>query len=65
MATYYFSAGTRGFYTESVHGEDMPTDVVPVTEEQWRALLDAQSTGMEIRGGESGRPFAAQPENAI
>lgn len=64
MTIYYYSASTGGFYTPAIHGTGTPPDVVPVPQEQWSALLDAQSRGMEIRPDENGRPVAVHPEVA-
>jgi len=57
----YYSRATRGFYTPDVHGSGVPSDAVSISEDEWRALLDAQSKGMEIQGDETGRPMAVHP----
>jgi hypothetical protein len=36
----------------------IPPDAVAITDEQWRALLDAQSTGKSIRADDTGFPVA-------
>lgn len=62
MSQYYFSASTHGFYTQTVHSGAMPSDVVEISEQEWLALLDAQSRGMVIRADENGRPIPVRPE---
>jgi hypothetical protein len=56
----YYSPSARGFYSEELHGDAMPPDVVPITAEAHAALLDAQAAGMVIVAGQGGAP-EAQP----
>lgn len=58
---YYYSGAAGGFFSNSIHGASMPSDVVEISEEEWRALLDAQSRGMQIQPDENGRPIAVHP----
>jgi hypothetical protein len=58
----YYSASARGFFTEEIHGTNMPKDAVEITTSEWKALLEAQSTGGKvIVPGPSGKPIAADP----
>ena len=55
--SYFYSRSTRGFYRKDIHGDRMPADVVPVTEEQHAALMRGQEQGIgEIGPDELGRP---------
>lgn len=57
----YYSASTNGFYAKDVHDDhQMPGDVVDVTDEEWMALLDAQSQGKRIVAGVNNRPVAVE-----
>lgn len=56
--TKHYSPSTHGFYTPEIHGANMPADVVEVTDDAWRSLLDAQSAGKCIQWG-TGAPVAA------
>jgi Phage tail assembly chaperone protein len=56
--TKHYSPSTKGFYTPEIHGANMPADVVEITDEAWRSLLDAQSAGKSIQWG-TGAPVAA------
>ena len=59
--TYFFSPTKGGFYTEETHGDAMPTDVLPVSEDRHRDLMAAQENGASIVAGPTGHPQARQP----
>lgn len=54
-----YSASTGGFYSPEIHGENMPADVVEITDELHAELLAAQATGKRIVPGPDGYPVAA------
>jgi hypothetical protein len=55
---YYFSASTKGFYLKDIHGDNMPEDVVEVSEEEYSALMEGHSsTSSEIHSDENGNPI--------
>ena len=60
--SFLYSASTPGFYHTDIHGEAIPADAVEISDEEHRALLDQQATGLEIRPGPNGRPMATTPE---
>lgn len=60
--TIYFSKKTGGFYNREIHGANMPTDVVEITDEEHAALLEGQSQGKLIDFDEAGYPFLAEPD---
>jgi len=56
----YYSASRRGFFSEEIHGNKMPDDVVEITRDEWQALLHAQNhEGKQIVPGPDGKPVAA------
>lgn len=57
----YYAKSTNGFYAPEVNGVALPVDAVEITEEQHRALLQAQSTGKVIQAGADGMPVALDP----
>ena len=57
----FFSPSTRGFYSNALHGNNMPEDVVEITSTEHRTLLAAQSQGKRIEPDESGKPIAVTP----
>lgn len=61
---YQYSPSTRGFYTQEVHGDAVPSDAVPVTAEDHAALIAAQGVGQVIVPGEDGSPVAQDPPPA-
>jgi hypothetical protein len=61
---YYYSPSTRGFYSKSFHGEDIPTDAMEITEEEHTALMQGQSEGKQITPGSDGRPILTDPPPA-
>lgn len=48
MNQFYYSPSTKGFYEESIHGSNMPEDVVSVTDEQRLDLLARERDGQII-----------------
>lgn len=57
----FYSTSMRGFYSRSVHGHNMPDDVVEITHEQYEQLLAAQCEGTQIVPGADGRPSVIDP----
>lgn len=57
----FYSNSTGGFYTRDIHADhQIPADVVEISDEQWRELLDAQSRGQQIVPGTHGGPVSAE-----
>ena len=55
----YYSALNRGFYNDEIHGpDDLPGDIVFVSQEEWQACMDAQARGLVIVPDANGRPVA-------
>jgi hypothetical protein len=57
----FYSKTTGGFYTPDIHGENIPSDAVEITDEQYVALFDGQAGGKQIVGDEDGRPILVEP----
>jgi hypothetical protein len=55
-----YSPARRGFFHSDVHGDKVPPDVVEISHEEWRDLLDKQSQGHEIVHTDQGVPFACE-----
>jgi hypothetical protein len=56
-----YSATTRGFYTEEINGDNIPSDAVDVTLAKYNALMEAQAKGKIIEPDDAGKPVAAEP----
>lgn len=56
-----YSASTGGFYTQAIHGENMPLDVVEIGAEAYAALIAGQASGKRIVAAQDGRPVLADP----
>lgn len=56
-----YSKSTGGFYSEAIHTEGMPPDVVEVSEADYLALLAGQAEGKVIRPSSKGAPLLAAP----
>lgn len=55
----YYSAERRGFFTEEIHGDNLPADAVEITTEEWSQLIHEQSAhGKQIVPGPGGKPIA-------
>ena len=57
----FYSAQNRGFYSPVVHGDSIPPDAVPVSDEDYAALFAAQAQGARIVPGEGGVPTLRWP----
>lgn len=44
----YASPSMQGFYTDDIHGANMPMDAVEITEQQWMDLINGQASGKII-----------------
>lgn len=53
----YYAKSTGGFYITEIHGENIPSDAVEITDEQHAALLQGQTDGQEIAGDDNGFPI--------
>lgn len=64
---FFYSKSTKGFYTEDIHGNDIPEDVVEVSLEEHKELMDGQANGKKIVPDETGNPilidFVPSPED--
>ncbi|TWA87141.1 uncharacterized protein DUF4376 [Azospirillum brasilense] len=56
---YYFSNG--GFYRTEIHGDAIPADAVPLTDDEHAALFAGQSEGKVLVTDADGRPALADP----
>lgn len=61
MENYQYSASSRGFYLQSIHGDNIPHDAVEVTPEDHAQLMQAQAEGAYITPGPDGAPVAIDP----
>ncbi|HGM7400351.1 TPA: tail fiber assembly protein [Serratia marcescens] len=68
MNGYFYSARRNGFYTSLLKGEyDMssggwPDDSIPITDDEYRSLLDGLANGMMLTAGEDGLPVLVPPK---
>jgi hypothetical protein len=56
-----YSKNTGGFYSVEIHGDNIPSDAVIITDDVCRSLLAAQSEGKVIVADEDGFPQAIEP----
>ncbi|MDW7796076.1 tail fiber assembly protein [Morganella morganii] len=57
----YYSNETNGFYDSEINGDDIPQDVVEITDETWMELLSGQEEGKVISADENGYPVLIDP----
>lgn len=57
----FYSKSTGGFYDLAIHGENIPTDAVEITNEEHAALMQGQSNGLAIGADENGHPVLIIP----
>lgn len=60
--TKFASKSAKGFYTPEIHGENMPTDVVEISDELYSELIDGQSQGKVIDWDSEDFPVLSDPE---
>lgn len=53
----FYSKFTGGFYSVEIHGNNMPNDVLEITDESYAALIAGQEQGKEISANENGLPI--------
>lgn len=61
----FYSQTTGGFYDRVIHGANIPSDAVEITNAYHAALLAAQSTGKRIQPNINGYPVAVDPPPPI
>lgn len=62
----FYSASTNGFYDSAIHGPSQrPDDVVEISSQRHRDLLDEQGSGMLIVADEQGMPQAVDPSGLL
>lgn len=57
----YYAKSTNGFYTREIHGDNIPSDAVEITEARHAELLEGQSNGKIITTDEQGYPILVDP----
>ena len=53
----FYSKSTNGFYSTEINGDNIPSDAVEISEEEYSALLAGQSEGKVIAADENGYPI--------
>lgn len=56
----FYSKSHGGFYDSWIHGDDVPSDAVEITDQKYRELLDGQAAGKIIRSDETGYPILVE-----
>ncbi|MFJ5161115.1 tail fiber assembly protein [Pantoea sp. NPDC088449] len=57
----YFSPSTSGFYALEIHGDNMPADVIEISDDRWAELLKGQDYGKWIEPDADGNPELTDP----
>ncbi len=58
----FYSAITKGFYSTEIHGDNIPSDSVEISETEWESLIKSQESGKIIVPDENGYPISVTPE---
>ncbi|BBE09983.1 Uncharacterized protein MCB1EB_1822 [Mycoavidus cysteinexigens] len=56
--TFYYSKSQPGFYTREMHGDTIPKDAVPITDEEYHALYEELAKGKMLQSDHRGYPIA-------
>jgi hypothetical protein len=62
---YHYSPTTKGFYIKEIHGNKIPNDSVEISEQEYKELFDAQTSGKQIVPGVNGKPIAVEPQQQL
>lgn len=57
----FYSKSTGGFYDAAIHGDNIPSDAVGITDVEHQSMLDGQSQGKRIMADTSGHPMLTDP----
>lgn len=57
----YYSQTTGGFYSKEIHGSNIPSDALEITDDVYTALLEGQSRGLLIQADHTGMPELGTP----
>lgn len=57
----FYSQSTSGFYNSDIHGDAIPVDAVQITDTEYAALLEGQSSGQIISADLNGYPVLSAP----
>lgn len=60
--TKLYSATTGGFYDPEIHGKNMPSDAVDITESEYSGAMLGQADGHAIRANTQGKPELYIPD---
>lgn len=58
----FYSKSTGGFYSAEIHGTNIPSDSVEITNEEYKNLLSGQSEGKVISADLNGYPILQELE---
>lgn len=56
-----YSKSTGGFYDKEIHGDNVPSDAVEISQGQYLEMIEGQSNGKQIVGDANGRPVLVEP----
>lgn len=60
----FYAKSTGGFYCPEIHGDNIPSDAVEITDDDYAAILEGQSAGKRIIVNAEGFPELADPPKA-
>jgi len=57
----FYAKSTGGFYTPELHGDQIPSDAVEITEAEHAELMAGHSAGKAITADADGKPVLTDP----
>lgn len=57
MTKHFYSKETNGFYTDTIHGGNMPSDCVLITDDEYNSVK-----GQTLKSGANGKPVITKIE---
>lgn len=63
---FFYARSTGGLYLDSVHGDSMPADCVPISKDLHAELIHGEALGRKIVSGQNGVPYLTElPPTAL
>jgi hypothetical protein len=59
-----YSKQCNSFFTREIHGNNIPSDAIEITQEEYETAMTKQANGYRIVGGDDGKPTVVEVPTA-
>ena len=60
---YFYSSSTKGFYHSDINGDNIPSDSIEITDDEYKDLLNGNRQGKLISSNSEGTPVLIDVPN--